>query len=148
MTNTGKMCDRIPSKGSNDKTADELSLANLQNKGKGGFQRNCHNYGNKGRKSTDYRAPKKDKGNKTNTKEGRNTKHCNHCHRDGHTEAECFRKPENPGYKESKSKGGNKASTVEIFLIEVETGAVKFVESIEPIKLYLVEMERYTDDIE
>ena len=59
-----------------------------------------------------------------------------------------FRKPRNPGYKEFKPEGVNKASNVEVFLTEVETVAEKFIEPVEPIKLCLVEMERYADDIE
>ena len=38
-------------------------------------------------------------------KEAEKKKHCNNCHRDSHTEAECFREPGNPGYKEFTPKG-------------------------------------------
>ena len=138
MTNAWKMRGGIPSEGSNDKAADELAFANLQNKRGGGFQGNCHNCDKKGHTSEDCRAPKKDEDNTTGTQGGRNKTHCNHCHCDRHTEIQCFRKPGNPGYKELKPKGGNKASNIEIFLTEVETGAEEFVEPVEPIKLCLV----------
>ena len=85
-------------------------VANLQdgNKGKG-FQGICYTCDKQGYKSVDCKAPKKEKGDKKkfNTQGGGNKKYCDHCGHDGHTEAECFRKPENPGYKEFKPKGGN-----------------------------------------
>ena len=116
MTNALKIQGGIVSEGCNGKTADELALDNLQNKGKG-CQGNCHKCGKKGYKAEDCR-PKRDKGDKTNPQGGGNKKPCKHCHRDGHTEAECFRKPGNPGYKKFKPKDGNKTSNVEIFLLQ------------------------------
>ena len=102
MTNAWKMRGGIASEGSNDKTADELTLANLQNNGKKGFQGNCNTCGKKGHEEADCRA-KKDNGNKTNPPGGGNKKTRTCCHRKGHTESECYRKPWNPEYEKFKS---------------------------------------------
>ena len=148
MTNAWKMRERIPSEGSNGKTADELALANLQNKDKG-FQGTCHVCSKKGHKSAECRGPKKDKSDKTNFQGGRNKKHCDHCHHDGHVEADCFRKPGNPGYAEFKAKDRKKeASNVEIFLTNVESVTKEFIEPVQPIEVCLANMDRYADNTE
>ena len=91
MTSTWTVRGGIPNEVSDDKTADELILANLQNKG--GFQGNCNRCGKKGHKQADCRV-NNPKGNKTNKKDdGENA----FCGREGHTEAKCYRKPSNPG---------------------------------------------------
>ena len=148
MTNVWKRCGGIPSEGSNHKTADELALANLQNKGNG-FQGTCHNCDKKEHMSEDYRGPKKDKSNKTNSQGGRNKKHCDHYHRDGHTEAECFRKPGDLRYTEFKAKGGNKeASNVGVFLTSAESITEEFIEAVEPTELCLANMDRYANNMQ
>jgi hypothetical protein len=87
----------IPNEG-NDKTSDELALANLlnqENKGKG-FQGNRNNCRKKEHKSADWKVSKKEKDKKnksnTNTQGGGNKKYCDHCGRDGNIEVEYFRK--------------------------------------------------------
>ena len=93
------MQEGIASEDSNDKKANVLALANLQNRGKGGFQGNCKKCG------------KLNIGNKTNPQRSGNNKHCNFCHQDGHTESECYRQLGNHGYEKFKEwtpKGINK----------------------------------------
>ena len=47
---------------------------------------------------------------------------CTYFKRDVYTEAECFRKPGNPGYREPNN--GNKASTVEIILADGQNSLI------------------------
>ena len=81
MTSAWKMQGGIPNEGSNGKTADELVLANLQNKG--GFQGNCNTCGKKGHKAVDYRSKHQDNCNKTNPPGGENKETYTLCGREG-----------------------------------------------------------------
>ena len=125
MNDTWKLRGGTPDDG---KPADELALGNLMNLGqKGKIKGGCWNCGKSGHKSEDCTAKEPDRGNKNKNKANQachgsgNTKDCDYCGHDGHTDAECFRKPENPNYKEFKKPEGSKeSSNVKIILVDVE----------------------------
>ena len=152
MTDTWKLRGGTPEEG---KSADELALANLTNLGKRKAGKDeCCNCGKKGHKSYECTAEKKggdgSKGGGGKKGGGGGKKHCNYCDRDGHVEANCFRKPMNACYMEfpPKPAGKNETSLVEIILADVERSFVETEKVVDTTELCLADMERYANDIE